>query len=124
MKEKVESTLAPGAIGPYSQAIISDNLIFVSGQLPIDASTNQMPSDVKEQTKQSLMNIKYILEEAGSSLDKVVKTTVLLKSMDDFAQMNEVYATFFEKDCPARICYEVVRLPKDALVEIDCIAVK
>ena len=124
MKEKIETNLAPQAIGPYSQAIATDDLIFVSGQLPIDAETNQMPEGIKQQTRQSLLNIKYILEQANSSMDKIVKTTVLLKDMDDFGQMNEVYATFFEKDCPARVCYQVVKLPKDALVEIDCIAVK
>ena len=124
MKEKIETNLAPGAIGPYSQAVVTNDLVFVSGQLPIDAETGQMAEDIQQQTRQSLLNIKYILEKAGSSLEKVVKTTVLLKNMDDFAAMNEVYATFFEIDCPARVCYEVVKLPKDALVEIDCIAVK
>ena len=124
MKEKIETNLAPGAIGPYSQAVVTNDLVFVSGQLPIDAETGQMAEDIQQQTRQSLLNIKYILEKAGSSLEKVVKTTVLLKNMEDFAAMNEVYATFFEIDCPARVCYEVVKLPKDALVEIDCIAVK
>ena len=124
MKKVIESNLAPKAIGPYSQGIEVNNLIFVSGQLPIDAETNQMPETIEKQTEQSLLNIKHILEQANSSMDKIVKTTVLLQNMDDFSKMNEVYASFFEKECPARVCYEVVKLPKNALVEIDCIAYK
>ena len=124
MKKTVSSALAPAAIGPYSQAIVSSDLIFVSGQLPVDASTGEMPEGTAEQTRQSLTNIRHILEEAGSGMDKVVKTTVLLQDMGDFAAMNEVYATFFESDFPARACYEVAKLPKGALVEIEAIAEK
>ena len=124
MKKKIESIKAPDAIGPYSQAIETDNLVFVSGQIPVDKQTGNMPSGIKEQTKQSLTNIKYILEEAGLSMDNVVKTTVLLQHMSDFADMNEVYASFFNGICPARAAFEVVALPKGALVEIEAIATK
>lgn len=124
MKKKIESIKAPDAIGPYSQAIETDNLVFVSGQIPVDKQTGSMPEGIKEQTKQSLTNIKYILEEAGLSMDNVVKTTVLLQHMSDFADMNEVYASFFNGICPARAAFEVVALPKGALVEIEAIATK
>lgn len=124
MKKKIESIKAPDAIGPYSQAIETDNLVFVSGQIPVDKQTGSMPEGIKEQTKQSLTNIKYILEEAGLSMDNVVKTTVLLQHMSDFADMNEVYASFFNGVCPARAAFEVVALPKGALVEIEAIATK
>lgn len=124
MKKKIESIKAPDAIGPYSQAIETDNLVFVSGQIPVDKQTGSMPEGIKEQTKQSLTNIKYILEAAGLGMENIVKTTVLLQHMSDFADMNEVYASFFNGDCPARAAYEVVALPKGALVEIEAIASK
>lgn len=124
MKKRIESIKAPDAIGPYSQAIETDNLVFVSGQIPVDKQTGSMPEGIKEQTKQSLTNIKYILEEAGLSMENVVKTTVLLQHMSDFADMNEVYASFFNGVCPARAAFEVVALPKGALVEIEAIATK
>ncbi|MBR0417643.1 MAG: RidA family protein [Erysipelotrichaceae bacterium] len=124
MKEKIESAKAPEAIGPYSQAIATDNLIFVSGQIPVNRETGTMPEGIKEQTRQSLNNIAYILDEAGADMSDVVKTTVLIQHMSDFAEMNEVYATFFTQDPPARACYEVAALPKGALVEIEAIAVK
>ena len=124
MKEKIESAKAPEAISPYSQAIATDNLIFVSGQIPVNRETGTMPEGIKEQTRQSLNNIAYILDEAGADMSDVVKTTVLIQHMSDFAEMNEVYATFFTQDPPARACYEVAALPKGALVEIEAIAVK
>ena len=124
MKRKIETGMAPAAIGPYSQAIRTEELIFVSGQIPVDAQSGKMPETIKEQTRQSLENIRYILEEAGSGMEKIVKTTVLLQHMSDFAEMNEVYASFFEKDYPARACYEVSALPKGALVEIEAIATR
>ena len=124
MKRKIETGMAPAAIGPYSQAIRTEELIFVSGQLPVDAQSGKMPETIKEQTRQSLENIRSILEEAGSGMEKIVKTTVLLQHMSDFAEMNEVYASFFDKDYPARACYEVAALPKGALVEIEAIAVR
>ena len=124
MKRKIETGMAPEAIGPYSQAIRTEELIFVSGQLPVNAQSGKMPETVREQTRQSLENIRHILEEAGSGMEKIVKTTVLLQHMSDFADMNEVYASFFEKDYPARACYEVAALPKGALVEIEAIAIR
>ena len=113
---------APGAIGPYSQAIKAGGLVFLSGQLPLDPVSGQFPAGVREQTRQSLTNAAHILEAAGSGLDKVIKTTVFLADMNDFAAMNEVYATFFSGVFPARSAVQVARLPKDALVEIECIA--
>ncbi len=122
-KTTLSTTKAPGAIGPYSQGIKANGFIFVSGQLPLDPSTGTFPiGGIQEQTNQSLLNIKNILESAGISLENVVKTTVLLKSINDFSSMNEIYAKFFQKDCPARSAFQVAALPKDALVEIEVIA--
>ncbi len=122
MKKELNSTAAPAAIGPYSQAIQAGNLVFVSGQLPIDAATGEMPSDIKAQTRQSIANIKAILAEAGATLDNVVKTTVFLADMSYFGPMNEVYAEEFKKVYPARCAFAVKELPKQALVEIEVIA--
>ncbi len=122
MKQAVTSEKAPAAIGPYSQAIETEGLIFVSGQLPVENGV--MPEDIAAQTRASLNNVKAILEAAGSDLSKVVKTTVFLKDMGDFGGMNEVYASFFTEPYPARACFEVARLPKDAKVEIEAIAVR
>lgn len=125
MKQEVASEKAPKAIGPYSQAIETDSLIFVSGQLPIDAETGVfVPGGIKEQTKQAIENIQYILEEANSSLQNVIKTTVLLSDMVHFSEMNEVYASYFQAPYPARAAYEVAKLPNGALVEIEAIAHK
>lgn len=124
MKQAITSDLAPEAIGPYSQAIETDNLIFVSGQLPVDRQSGTMPETIEAQAEQSLKNIAYILEASGSSMDKVVKTTVLLANMADFGKVNEVYAKFFNSPFPARACYEVAALPKAALIEIEAIATK
>lgn len=120
--KKVNTNKAPGAIGPYSQAMISNNLVFISGQLPIDASTGEMPEDVVEQAKVSLNNLKAIVEESGSELAKVVKTTVYLKDINDFTAVNEVYATYFKEPYPARVAFQVGCLPKDAKVEVEAIA--
>ena len=122
MKKELNSAAAPAAIGPYSQAIQAGNLIFVSGQLPIDAATGEMPSDIKARTRQSIANIKAILAEAGATLDNVVKTTVFLADMSYFGPMNEVYAEEFKKVYPARCAFAVKELPKQALVEIEVIA--
>lgn len=124
MKNIVNTTNAPSAIGPYSQAIVSSGTatVYVSGQIPIDPLTGTMPEDISAQTKQSLLNLKAILEAAGSSLEDVLKTTVYLKDMNDFVKMNTVYSEFFTKDYPARAAIEIARLPKDALVEIEAIA--
>ena len=124
MKKVISSPLAPGAIGPYSQAIEVNGLLFLSGQLPIDAATGLMAEGIEEQAKQSLSNIKHILEEAGLTMANVVKTTVFLADMSLFADMNKVYSTFFEGEYPARSAVAVKALPKDALVEIECIAVR
>ncbi|MCL6509120.1 MAG: RidA family protein [Anaerolineae bacterium] len=119
----IHSDSAPKAIGPYSQAIISGGLVFCSGQVPIDPATGELVAGgIQEQTHRSLMNLKAVLEAAGSGLDRVVKTTVFLQSMNDFAAMNAVYATYFPNDPPARSTVEVARLPRNALVEIECIA--
>lgn len=124
MKEVISTTKAPGAIGPYSQAIEANGLVFVSGQLPIDAASGEMPSGIENQTRQSLENMRYILEAAGLTMDNVVKTTVFLQDMSLFAGMNGVYAGFFSGDFPARCAFAVKQLPKDALVEIECIAAR
>ncbi|MGL2909201.1 RidA family protein [Helicobacter pylori] len=125
MKEVIHSTLAPKAIGPYSQAIATNDLVFVSGQLGIDASTGEFKgTDIHAQTTQSMENIKAILKEAGLGMDSVVKTTILLKSLDDFAVVNEIYGSYFTEPYPARATFQVAKLPKDALVEIEAIAIK
>ena len=116
---------APAAIGPYSQAIQAGNTIYVSGQLPIDPATGAFAGeDITAQTRQSLNNIKAILAEAGADMSNVVKTTVLLANMADFAAMNAVYAEFFTAPFPARAAFQAAALPKNALVEIECVAVK
>lgn len=122
MKKEIASMKAPGAIGPYSQAIKAGNLVFVSGQLPINAENGEMPAGIKEQTHQSIKNIIAILEEAGATLDNVVKTTVFLADMSYFIPMNEVYAEYFKAPFPARCAFAVKELPKQALVEIEVIA--
>lgn len=125
MKKIVATEKAPGAIGPYSQAVEAGNIIYVSGQLPINPASGQFAGEtIEEQTRQSLTNMKNILESSGYSVDGVVKTTVFLKDIADFAAMNGVYAQFFAKDCPARSAFQVANLPKDAKIEIEAIAVK
>ena len=123
MKTPIVTDQAPAAIGPYSQGISTEGLVFVSGQLPIDPATGAFPATIEEQTRQSLENCKAVLAAAGAAMENVIKTTVFLSDMNNFAAMNGVYATFFEGACPARSAVEVARLPKDALVEIECIAV-
>lgn len=124
MKEKVSTSKAPAAIGPYSQAIRIGNFVYTSGQIPLDPATGQLvEGDIKAQTRQVLTNVKAILEAAGTSLANVVKTTVFLKNMADFAAMNEVYAEFFSEPFPARSAIGVVALPKDVAVEIETVAV-
>ncbi len=125
MKEVIHSTLAPKAIGPYSQAIATNDLVFISGQLGIDASTGEFKgADIHSQTTQSMENIKAILKEAGLGMDSVVKTTILLKSLDDFSVVNGIYGSYFKEPYPARATFQVAKLPKDALVEIEAIAIR
>ncbi|MCL2559996.1 MAG: RidA family protein [Turicibacter sp.] len=121
----INTTHAPAAIGPYSQAIEAGNTLYVSGQIPLDPVTMEFVSDdPSEQTEQCLKNLKAIIEEAGLTLENVVKCGIFLKDMNDFAAVNEVYGKYFDAHKPARFCVEVARLPKDAKVEIDAIAVK
>ncbi|MBQ1376860.1 MAG: RidA family protein [Lachnospiraceae bacterium] len=122
MKEIIATEKAPAAIGPYSQATAAHGLVFVSGQLPADPETGAFPDDIQGQTRQSLENVKSILEARGLSMANILKTTVYLQHMSDFAAMNEVYASFFEGDYPARAAFEVAALPKGALVEIEAVA--
>lgn len=125
MKTIISTSQAPAAIGPYAQAVETNGLVITSGQLPIDPATGTFPEGIQAQTRQSLTNVKAILTEAGTDMDHVLKTTVFLSDMNNFAAMNEVYATFFtEGSYPSRSAVEVARLPKDALVEIEVIAAK
>ena len=124
MKEIISTENAPGAIGPYSQAVKTNGMVFCSGQIPIDTTTGEFVSDdVAEQTEQVLKNLSAVLEAAGTSLNDVVKTTVFLADMSDFAAMNEVYAKYFNANKPARATVQAAGLPRGARVEIDCIAV-
>lgn len=122
MKEVIATTAAPGAIGPYSQAIKAGNMLFCSGQIPVDPATGTVPEGIKAQTAQSLANVKAILAAAGASIDNVVKTTVFLADMKLFGEMNEVYAENFNEPFPARSAVAVRELPKQVLVEIEVIA--
>lgn len=118
----VQTNLAPAAIGPYCQGIVVNNMFFSSGQIPLTAEGDMVDGDVKAQTHQVFKNLKAVLKEAGASLETVVKATVFIKNMDDFAAINEVYGEYFSIHKPARSCVEVAKLPKDALVEIEVIA--
>lgn len=120
MKE-IKTTNAPAAIGPYSQGIVIGDLFYTSGQIPVDPSTGDIPQDVKEQAHQVFKNLSCLIEAAGGSMSDVVKTTVFIKNMDDFASINEIYAQYFTPPYPARSCVEVARLPKDVLLEAEAI---
>jgi 2-iminobutanoate/2-iminopropanoate deaminase len=123
VRERIQTDAAPQAIGPYSQAIRAGDFVFVSGQIPIDPRTGEfVPGGIEEQTEQVLVNVSRVLEAAGSGLEQVVKTTVFLADIGEFAAMNEVYARFFFKEPPARATVEAARLPRDARVEIEAIA--
>jgi 2-iminobutanoate/2-iminopropanoate deaminase len=124
MKKIVKTAKAPAPVGPYNQAIISGNFVFTAGQIAIDPKTGNLePDDIKIQTKRVIENLRAVLQASGSDLADVVKTTVFLKDMNDFALMNEVYAQYFSKNSPARSAIEVARLPKDVLIEMECIAI-
>lgn len=124
MKKIISTDKAPAAIGPYSQAIEVNGMIFTSGVIPVNPATGEIPEGIEAQADQAIGNLAALLEEAGTSTDNVVKTTVFIKEMDDFGKINEIYSRYFTKDCPTRSCVEVARLPKDVLIEIDAIAVK
>ena len=123
-KKIIATDKAPAAIGPYSQAIEADGFVFASGQIPVDPATGNIPDGIEAQAKQALINVKNLMEASGLSMDNIVKTSVFIKDMNDFAKVNEVYATFFESDFPARSCVEVARLPKDVLIEVEVIAAR
>ncbi|MEG1405327.1 MAG: RidA family protein [Alistipes sp.] len=124
MKKIIASPMAPKAVGPYSQAVEAGGALYISGQLPIDGATGKMAEGVEAQTRQSLANLGHILKEAGYDYSHVVKTMVLLDNIGDFAAMNAIYAEYFTTQMPARVCFEVAKLPMGALVEIDAVAVK
>lgn len=123
MKTIISTPKAPAAIGPYSQAVLVNGMLFTSGVIPIDPETNTLvEGDVTVQARQAIGNLKNLIETSGSSMDKVVKTTVFIKDMNDFGKINDIYKDFFTSDFPARSCVEVARLPKDVLIEIEAIA--
>jgi 2-iminobutanoate/2-iminopropanoate deaminase len=125
MKKIISTPKAPAAIGPYSQATEFNGLIYTSGMIPVNPQDGEVvPGGIEEQTKQALTNLAVLLSEAGSSIDKVIKTTVFIKNMDDFGKINQCYAQFFTKEYPSRSCVEVARLPKDVLIEVEAIAYK
>jgi len=124
MKRIITSANAPKAIGPYSQAVEANGVLYISGQLPINPSTGVMPTDIEAQTEQCLSNVKVILEEAGYTFSDVVKSVVLLADMGDFQRMNSIYANYYVIDQPARVCYQVAQLPLGAKIEIETTAVK
>ena len=123
-REIINTEKAPAAIGPYSQAIEVNGMVYTSGIIPVVPATGEIPEGSVAQAKQALTNLSNLLEAAGTNMDKVVKTTVFIKEMNDFAAINEVYKTFFTTDFPARSCVEVARLPKDVMLEIEAIAIK
>lgn len=118
---EVKTSKAPAAIGPYSQGLIMGNTLFTSGQIPLDPKTGEVPDGVEAQANQAFSNLKSVINAAGADLKNVVKTTVFIKNMDDFAKINEVYGKYFSEPYPARSCVEVARLPKDVLLEIEAI---
>ena len=119
--KQITTTKAPAAIGPYSQAIVCGNMLFCSGQIPLNPETGSIPEGVEAQAEQALTNVKNLIESAGASIDNVVKTTVFIKDMNDFAAINAIYAKYFTEPFPARSCVEVARLPKDVLLEVEAI---
>lgn len=124
MKQVISTEKAPAAIGPYSQAIEVNGMVYTSGMIPVNPATGEIPEGVQAQATQALSNLSALLQAAGTSMNNVVKTTVFIKDMNDFAAINEIYATFFEGAFPSRSCVEVARLPKDVLLEVEAVAVK
>lgn len=124
MRQTIQTAKASAAVGPYSQGVQFGNMVFASGQLPLDPATGEVPGgDIESQTKQAIENLREVLAAAGASLKDVVKTTVYMRDLNQFAVMNEVYARYFDSEQPARVCIEISRLPKDVAVEIDAIAI-
>lgn len=124
MKKIISTDKAPAAIGPYSQAIEVNGMVYTSGVIPVNPATGEIPEGIEAQADQAIGNLCALLKESGTCADNVVKTTVFIKDMNDFAKVNEVYSKYFTNDCPARSCVEVARLPKDVLIEIEAIAIK
>ena len=124
MKKIISTDKAPAAIGPYSQAIEVNGMVYTSGVIPVNPATGEIPEGIDAQADQAIGNLCNLLEAAGTSADKVIKTTVFIKEMDDFAKVNAVYSKYFVENCPARSCVEVARLPKDVAIEIEAIATK
>lgn len=124
MKKIISTDKAPAAIGPYSQAIEVNGIVYTSGVIPVVPATGEIPEGIEAQADQAIGNLCELLKAAGTSADNVIKTTVFIKEMDDFAKVNATYSKYFTKDCPARSCVEVARLPKDVLIEIEAIAIK
>ncbi len=124
MKKAVSTDRAPAAIGPYSQAIQTDGMVYTSGVIPVDPATGEIPSGVSAQAEQVFANLAALLEDSGSSMEQVVKTTVFIKEMDEFGTINEIYAKHFPGVFPARSCVEVARLPKDVLLEVEAVALR
>lgn len=124
MKKVISTVNAPAAIGPYSQAIEVNGMVYTSGQIPVNPKTGEIPEGIETQAEQVMRNVKNLLEAAGTDLARVVKTTVFIKDMGDFEKVNTIYAKYFTGECPARSCVEVARLPKNVLIEMEAIAVK
>lgn len=124
MQNVIKTDRAPGAIGPYSQAIEVNGMVYTSGVIPVNPTTGVVAEDVESQAEQAFKNICNLVEDAGSSIEKIIKTTVFIKNMDDFGKINEIYKKYFKEPFPARSCVEVARLPKDVLIEIEAIAIK
>ena len=124
MKKIISTDKAPKAIGPYSQAVEVNGMVFTSGVIPVNPETNEIPEGIEAQARQALSNLAGLLESSDVKLENVIKTTVFIKDMNDFAKINAIYSEYFVKDCPARSCVEVARLPKDVLIEIEAIGLK
>lgn len=121
MSKVISTDKAPAAIGPYSQAIEVNGMVFTSGVIPVDPQTGVIPATIEEQANQAFSNLKNLIEASGATIDKVIKTTVFIKEMNDFGKINEIYATYFKEPFPARSCVEVARLPKDVMLEVEAV---
>lgn len=124
MSKVISTDKAPAAIGPYSQAIEVNGMVFTSGVIPVDPQTGVIPATIEEQANQAFSNLKNLIEASGATIDKVIKTTVFIKEMNDFGKINEIYATYFKEPFPARSCVEVARLPKDVMLEAEAVVAK